>query len=250
MLPSFNEAHEPLLRRLSAAKRMPGADQALLAQLSWRLEDRPARLQFVQEGDRTSESCIIVSGIVVRSRYTSGGQRQILSAHIPGDMPDLQSLHLGRMDHVLETVSPCRIAFVDHGDLRRVCDQSPSLTAAFWRETLVDAALYRAAIFRNAQLEADARLAHFICEMHLRHEAVGLTTPEGFRFSMSQELIGEAVGLTTVSVNRAAQTLRARNLIRMERGSIQVLDWDALARFCEFDPLYLHLHQERDRRYG
>jgi len=33
------------------------------------------------------------------------GQRQILSLYIPGDIPDLQSLYLHRMDHDLITLA-------------------------------------------------------------------------------------------------------------------------------------------------
>lgn len=239
-----DEARELLLTRLSAVDEISEADRNLLDGLSWRIEEKSARTQFVDEGDRPSECCLVISGIVVRSRYTQDGQRQILSVHIPGDIPDLQSLHLKRMDHGLETVGPCRLAFVSHSSLHDVCRASYSVAAAIWRESLIDGALHRAAIFRNGRLEADARLAHFISEMYLRHLVLGMATDGAFQFPLSQEMMGEALGLTVVSINRAAQTLRARGLVRMERGSIQVLDPGTLAAFGQFDPTFLHVRDE------
>lgn len=48
---------------------------------------------FVRDGDRPSESCLIIDGFAFRSKFTPDGKRQILSIHIPGEIPDLQSLH-------------------------------------------------------------------------------------------------------------------------------------------------------------
>ncbi len=240
MIPANDDALRLLQLRLAAHKPFGAAERDLLASLPWRVEDVPARRSFVREGDRPKHSCLILQGLLARSRYTVDGQRQILSIHVPGDMPDLQSLQVPHMDHDLETVVPSRIAFVPHAELRRVCDASPLLASSLWRESLIDAALHRAAIFRNAQLDADARLAHFLCEMHLRHRAVGLVDEEGFDFPLSQELMGEVLGLTIVSINRASQTLRSLDLIRMQKGHIQVLDLKSLVHFGQFDGAFLH----------
>lgn len=244
MNPLNIDARSLLELRLASHSPLGAGDHELLSSLSFRIEDLPARQIFIREGDEPHHSCLVVSGVVVRSRYTAEGQRQILSVHIAGDMPDLQSLHISRMDHDLESASPARVAFVPHPDLHRLCAASTLLNTALWRTSLVDAALHRAAIFRNGQLEATSRLAHFLCEMHLRHHALGLVEKDGFAFPFSQELIGEVLGLTIVSINRASQALRARDLIHMQRGRVQVLDWDGLARFGQFDGTFLHLRQD------
>ncbi|WP_279479859.1 Crp/Fnr family transcriptional regulator [Aureimonas sp. SK2] len=238
---SANDQATALLEfRLSAHRTLGPKERDLISHLSWRVEELPARQTFIHDGDKPAHSCLVLAGVVARTQYTAGGQRQILSVHIPGDMPDLQSLHIGRMDHDLETVSATQIAFIPHKDLNHLCAISQTLNATFWRESLIDAALHRAAIFRNAQLDADSRLAHFLCEMHFRHKAVGLVDEEGFSFPLSQELMGEVLGLTIVSINRSSQTLRSLDLIRMQKGHIQVLDVDGLVRFGQFDGTFLH----------
>jgi hypothetical protein len=45
-------------------------------------------------GERPSECCLIVESFGCRYGLTAEGKRQIMSFHIPGDTPDLQSIHL------------------------------------------------------------------------------------------------------------------------------------------------------------
>jgi DNA-binding IclR family transcriptional regulator len=58
---------------------------------------------------------------------------------------------------------------------------------------------------------------------------------------MTQTELGDAMGLSTVHVNRMLQELRAAGLITLKAGSLVVLDWEGLKHAGEFDPAYLHL---------
>src|SRR5215218_3330687 len=58
---------------------------------------------------KPSECCLIMEGFCLRSKTTSHGHTQILSFHIPGDIPDLESLHLHIMDHDLATLTECTL---------------------------------------------------------------------------------------------------------------------------------------------
>jgi CRP-like cAMP-binding protein len=88
---------------------------------------------------------------------------------------------------------------------------------------------------------ADARLAHFLCELVTRMRAVGLVEGNTCVWPFSQVEIGDALGLSTVHVNRTLQEeLRAKGLIELTKGKLTVLDWGRLQRLGEFDPTYLH----------
>jgi CRP-like cAMP-binding protein len=77
-----------------------------------------------------------------------------------------------------------------------------------------------------------------------RCEAVGLTNGDVYEFPLTQAEFGDALGLSTVHVNRTLQDLRGDGLITLRNGSVTVLDWDRLREAGEFDPTYLHLRQE------
>ncbi len=67
-------------------------------------------------------------------------------------------------------------------------------------------------------------------------EKTGGTSP----LPITQAEVGDALGLSTVHVNRTLQELRKENLVEWERGVLTVLDWEGLTLTGEFDPTYLH----------
>ena len=58
---------------------------------------------------------------------------------------------------------------------------------------------------------------------------------------MTQAELGDALGLSTVHVNRTLQELRGAGLITLKQSTLTVDDWDGLVEAAGFDPTYLHL---------
>jgi CRP-like cAMP-binding protein len=184
---------------------------------------------------------LLVEGFLCRYKMLPDGKRQILSLHVPGDVADLQSLHLAVMDHSLGTLVPSRAAFITHEALRGIIRAYPEIADAFWRDTLIDAAIFREWIVNVGSREAYARLAHLICELFCKLHAVGLTDGNTFYLPITQAELGDATGLSTVHVNRSLMQLRADGLITLERGRCTIRDHGRLRDAGTFDPAYLHL---------
>jgi CRP-like cAMP-binding protein len=199
---------------------------------------------IVREGDRPSECCLIVEGFMCRYKFTEDGKRQIFSFHIAGDIPDLQSLHLKTMDHSLMTMTPCKLAFIPHQSLTELTRRCPRVADLMWRDTLIDAAIFREWMVGIGRRSAYTRIAHVLCEVLVKMRAVGLADGHACDLPITQTEIGDALGLSTVHVNRSLQELRGDGLIKFERGSLNVLDWEGLKKAGEFDPTYLHLDGE------
>jgi CRP-like cAMP-binding protein len=89
---------------------------------------------------------------------------------------------------------------------------------------------------------AVAHLAHLLCELFLRLQAVGLTRGNSFDLPMTQEELGDALGLSHVHVNRVVKALREEGLVDWTaRPTVTIKDWNRLVRVAEFDPTYLNL---------
>jgi DNA-binding transcriptional regulator LsrR (DeoR family) len=56
---------------------------------------------------------------------------------------------------------------------------------------------------------------------------------------LTQELIGDAVGLTTVHVNRTMRALREEKLVAVERQHVTILDFERLSVISDFENSYL-----------
>lgn len=230
-----------VLRRLSVSTMLTEDDQRAVQTLPMRLERRGPNETILSTGDRPSTCSFVASGFLFRSKTVANGKRQIFAFHQPGDMPDLQSLFLNVIDHDLCTREESVLGFIPHQALRDVVKSRPAVAAALWRETLIDAARFREWICNIGQREGISRLAYLILEVYTRWKAVEETTGTTFRFPVSQMLLGEAIGMSTVHVNRMVQELRHEGLLEFEHGEVTIMNERRLREVADFDPLYLHL---------
>ncbi|WP_198381113.1 Crp/Fnr family transcriptional regulator [Roseomonas sp. KE2513] len=244
-MPSQSPSHERhrLVRRLESTTLLDDTERQALMELPLILRDFAEGQDVVRGGDRPGHCCLVLTGFVCRYALLPDGRRQIMAFHPPGDIPDLQSLHLQIMDHSVGAIMPTSVAFIAHEHIHRALEQHPRLIHAFWRETLIDAAIFRAWMIGLGRRTAHERIAHLICEMLLRFEAVGLAEGGTFQMPVTQNDIADALGLSNVHVNRVLQDLRRDELISWQRPVISVLQREALQNLAMFDPAYLHMRR-------
>jgi CRP-like cAMP-binding protein len=240
----LHPGHDMLLRKLRSISPLSADEQQCLLTLPLSVKSVGPDQDIVLDGDRPSECCLVVEGFTCRYKVTHEGKRQIFSFHIPGDIPDLQSLHLKVMDHSLMTMTPCKLAFIPHQSLAELMRRCPRIADVMWRDTLIDAAIFREWMMGIGRRSAYTRIAHVLCEVLVKMRAVGLANGHACELPVTQAELGDALGLSTVHVNRSLQELRRHGLIELRGGSLSVLNWDGLKKAGEFDPTYLHLDGE------
>jgi CRP-like cAMP-binding protein len=231
----------PILQRLKATADLDQEDERAFASLPMTIRHASDGERIVAVGDRPSACCLIADGYVLRSKVVGEGNRQILAFHQPGDIPDLQSLFLNVMDHDVNALGDGLLAFIPHNPLRQLIRSRPNIATALWRDTLTDAALFREWICNVGQRRAYSRLAHIVLEIYTRLKLIGRTDGLSFCFPATQALFGEAIGASSVHVNRVVQELRNNGVLEFGRGHITILDEAKLRSATDFDPLYLHL---------
>lgn len=233
----------PFVRRVESIALAPLTDdeRKALCALPIQVAQFDAYQDIVHEGDRPSRCFTLLEGFVSVYKSTRAGKRQIMAYHVPGDLPDIQSLHLKVLDNSISTISPCRVGFVQHDALRALFFAHPRIGDAFWRATLIDAALVREWMLNNGRREAYARLAHLFCELVTRLDAVGLAPDHTCPLPMTQPELADALGITPVHVNRVLRDLKAAELVTVRSRVLKVHDWEGLKAAAEFDPTYLHL---------
>jgi CRP-like cAMP-binding protein len=136
----------------------------------WSPRREPA---IVREREKPSQCCLVLEGWLCRHKITLEGARQIFSLHIAGDIPDLQSLHLKTMDDTLSSVTPSTVAFGQNADLRTPDAAFPRLGDILWRDTLIDAAIFREWINGMGRREAPERIAPFYASFSSGCEPLG-----------------------------------------------------------------------------
>lgn len=233
-----------LISQLDLIFELSKDDRAAIEGLPVRTKTIAERRDIIREGATPTECCLVVEGMVCRYKMLSNGRRQILSLHLSGDMPDLQSLHLATMDHSVATITEARLAFIPHEAVRKLIRTRPSVADALIRHLLVDAAIYREWIANVGRRTALERVAHLVCECFSRMRALGLAKQPTFELPLTQVEIGDATGLSNVHVNRTLKELRRQKLIESNGKLHAILDWERLRDAAGFDPAYLHFRSK------
>jgi CRP-like cAMP-binding protein len=128
---------------------------------------------------------------------------------------------------------------IPHEKLLEIIERHPRLGFALWADTMLDGAIYRQWLTNVGRCSAYARIAHLLCELSTRLKVVSPTKVNPCTLPITQTDIGDAMGLSTVHVNRTFQQLRADGLISWHSHVLEVLDWARLRAAAEFDPSYL-----------
>lgn len=218
-------------------------EAAIRAAVSHSIDVRADRLA-VRERELMDHSMILLSGIAARRKDMRDGRRQYTELHVAGDFTDLHSFTLKYLDHDIVALSDCSFALVPHENLKKITERHPHLTRVLWFSTNVDAAIHREWVVSLGTRSALARMAHLFCEMFVRMELVGLTRGLCYDFPISQQELGEMLGITSVHANRTLQQLRKQGVVEFAGGLVTIRDVAALKGIAEFDASYLYL----DRR--
>ena len=237
----MGEAHRRLIRKLREHSRLAGEELAEINALSHVLRELAPDEDLIRQGDDPDVSALVLSGMVARYHLLDNGRRQYLSFHMAGDMPDAQALFVEKMDHAVCGIGPARIALFPHRELLAAFDRRPSFGFAVWRETLVDAAIFREAITNNSARTMPARMCHLFCELIYRARASGLTDDYTLPLPVSLVQLGETLGMSIATVNRTLHDLRVSRTADLRKGTLLVQNWKRLTEIGGFNPGYLHL---------
>jgi CRP-like cAMP-binding protein len=190
--------------------------------------------------NRASSSARGVSMIILPE-----GTPQITSFLMPCDCGDLHASVSHRMEHSIATLTPARVAKVDRKEMEELIVTRPAIMRAFLWTLLVDEDTLRAWIVSMGRRDSVQRVAHRMCELYVRALNIGLTVGDRFEMPLTQIVLGDALGLTPVHVNRVLRKLKVSGVMSLSRGSLVIADVAKLAIVAGFDDNYLHRRLRR-----
>jgi CRP-like cAMP-binding protein len=240
------EYASPLVAKLETRARLSEVDRESLLGLYDDCREIGARRSVIREGDRPDHVHLMIEGWAARYKLLPDGSRQITAFLIPGDFCDFHVTILREMDHGIITLTRSAVAFIARARMDELTER-PSLVKAFWWATLVDEAVLRSWLVNVGRRDASQAVGHLFCELYVRMKNVGLVEGGGFELPLTQEEIGDALGLTSVHVNRVLQRMRADGLITFRRGTLTILDYGRLEEESGFNANYLHIERRIDK---
>lgn len=247
-MPSSNQPDlQRFLDRLTSRSVLTREEQQAILDLPCQSQHMQANREIVHLDERTDHACVVAAGLVGRFGQNSEGHRQITALHVPGDMPDLNSVVQPAATSALQALTITTILRVPHRAIRAAAARYPALAEAFWRDCMVDTSILSQWVVNIGRRDARERIAHLLCEIAVRLHAAPADCEIVFPFSVTQQQLADATGLTSVHVNRTLQSMRRDKLVEISRQTARIYDWCGLVAAGEFDAGYLQENVERQK---
>lgn len=182
-----------------------------------------------RQGDECSHVFLLQTGWVASSADLPDGKRQISKIHLPGDVMGAPSLPLTKASETLTALTDCQVRKVSAVELAQVFGQ-PRLAMVFFLAAQEERVFLIDRLLTIGRLLGRARLAAFLLHIHDRLKIAQSDHPPVFDLPLTQEQIGDVLGLTPVHVNRVLRALEDDGLIARENGRVELRDLDQLRR--------------------
>jgi CRP-like cAMP-binding protein len=235
---------EPLARNLELRSPLPPADREAILAIPFALRTLEAGTYTIREAEPPESCAVLVTGFAFRQKLSGDGMRQILAIHIPGDALDFQNLFLDVSDHSIQMLTRGQVAIISRPLLQSLIASRPAIAVAVLVKILVEASIFREWVLNVGRRNARSRVAHVLCELGVRLEAEGLAGQYGFELPMTQEQLADAIGLTSVHVNRTLKGLEKDGLITRTKRNIRFPEWERLREVGDFNRRYLHIQRQ------
>jgi len=178
-------------------------------------------------------------GWLFRYKILHNGDRQIVDFILPGQIFGLQACFFKASLYSIAAVTAASVSALPLDVIDDVFDQNPRLAKALFWSAVCEAAIVGEHLIDTARRSAYERVSHLLLELFVRLKSTGQTDGQSFTMPLTQELIGDALGLTAVHVNRTLRALREDRLVEIGNKCVTILDFDALSLLCDFDRSYL-----------
>jgi CRP-like cAMP-binding protein len=229
----------PLTRKLSRLVTLAPGEVGILDDLQSKTRIIRRNREIVTERRKYDTLFILIDGVSMRCRILHDGRRQILNIALPGDFIGFPGVFSERALYSITALSDCTVSPVPFSQLLSLFDRGPRLAAAIFWSFACEAAMYAEHLIDVGRRSALERVAHFLLELLTRLQVIGLADERSFRMPLTQELIGDALGLSVPHVNRTLRQLRDDELVSIQEHIVIITDVEALSALADFDRSYL-----------
>jgi CRP-like cAMP-binding protein len=217
-------------------------ERAALAKVYLSQRSLDAGEELIEEGGTPDSLYFLLTGWAYRYITTGSGTRQIPTLLVAGDVCNLDNFLFPRADCGVRAATDITVLSLPRQRALALATEYPGVARAFtWLALGENAVLTQWAVGLGRR-SARERFAHLLCELYAR---VSPGSAGGdFELPLTQEVIADTLGLTSVHINRTMQRLRADSIIGAAGRRVTVLDIGRLRAVADFDPSYLRQIEE------
>lgn len=168
------------------------------------------------ESDESHSIFLMLEGWGALSKSSPEGQAQIIDFSLPGNFFNLTSADGDTAVFSFDTITDAKVAVIPRDEWGALGKDNPQIAAAIGQEISATNARIGERMLRLGRGTAEERLAYAFLELGIRTGALFKNNRSDFHMPLTQQQIGDFMGLTPVHV--------CRTLRRMTRNEVLATD--------------------------
>src|SRR5436190_5597163 len=185
----------PLTCKLAHLVKLSDDEKEVLLDLQSATRNIERNREIVAEGEKYESLFVVIEGVLTRYRILRDGRRQIVNIVLPGDFAGITGCLFEGSLYSVRTLTRAVISVVPFSRLNALANTHPRLASKIFWSFSCEAAMYAERLIAIGRRSALERVAHFLLELLKRLQVVGLADEQSYRIPLTQELIGDALGL-------------------------------------------------------
>lgn len=195
--------------------------------------------ELIHEGQGNLSAFILSKGWAFSYKILPSGNRQIIEFQIPGDFLGLRSVLFHASDHSIEALTHIEASEVPTSEISEALLHHPRLASAVLWAVARDEAMVVEHVVDLGRRSAEERTAHFLLELGARLKLVKMADKTGYDCPLTQSHLADALGLSSVHMNRVLRHLREQGLLTFKKGRVVFHALGRLNSMTSFDSTYL-----------
>lgn len=195
-----------------------------------------ADVEIFRQGEIAREFYIIVDGWICLYKLLPDGRRQNIKFALPGDLVGFAMDSGEEIDYFAITITPVTIDVIRATDVSERFVREPQLMRRIARYMLREQMSARDQLISIARMSALERVAYLLYDTAKRALKRPPSVGDQIALPLTQEMIGDAVGLTAVHVNRMVSRLRRERILSLHGGLLILHRPEQLAKLASVYP--------------
>jgi len=228
-----------LARKLNGFAPLGEDEMPVLRDLATGTRTVRRREDLIVEGRSYKSLFLIADGILMRYRILRDGRRQIINLAVPGDFAGMPGCLYENALYSIRALTEAQVETIPLQKVVRLSETHPRLASKILWSFACETAIYVEHLILVGRRTALERVAHFLLELLNRLQVIGLADESSYRIRLSQEVIGDALGLSLPYVNRILRRLSDDGLVTIREHRFMINDVEALGALADFERNYL-----------
>ncbi len=190
---------------------------------------------LLSEGSSTPQLYTALSGMGLRYKTLTTGERQVISFVMPGDLIGLQSAVMGEMQHSVEATTDMVLCVFNRSALWDLFRNEPQRAFDLTWAAAIEEHFLGETVAALGQRTGPERLAWALVRLYRHLKALGLGKGQTVPLPFRQQDLADALGLSLVHTNKTLGGFRQKGLAEWKNGMLTVLALRKLAELAVVD---------------